>query len=448
MLAIRTKNDLTNQQLKALSYKPHVNAHLSRKKIERQCRRFPPPSKRTEPARNPILQYRSAMHIVHMTSAHPWSDTRIFSRMAASLAEAGHQVDLIAAIDQTPPESHCRGVNVVAVRPSKSRWGRMTGVCWQVFIAARRVKADIYHFHDPELIPVGLLLRALGARVVYDIHEHVVSEIAEKTYIPKLLRGGVAWSVRHLSGHAIRRFSGIVTAGEDITESISALAARIATISNYPDLRVLDEVRQASADSTTSARSPYIVFFGGVRPNNVAVNIVQSLEHIAPERELTLILGGLVHDQTRRELLEHLPGWARTEFLGHIGYTEMLGLTQGAQCALILYANEANAQNIRSNRLFESLAMGVPVIVPNFPLWQEFISTHQCGIAVDPDSPQQISSAILDLIGNPDQAKEMGRRGREAVERHWNWGCEFPKLTALYDQILSDSDTSSRTDSK
>jgi len=61
----------------------------------------------------------------------------------------------------------------------------------RVLWRALHVRAAVYHFHDPELIPVGLILRALGKHVIYDVHEDVPADILGKYYLARRIRSSL-----------------------------------------------------------------------------------------------------------------------------------------------------------------------------------------------------------------------------------------------------------------
>ena len=96
--------------------------------------------------------------VVHFTSVHPPFDFRIFHKECKSLARAGYRVTLIAACerDETVDDVHIRSVPRRANRVS-----RVIFTTGQVFAECLRAKADLYQFHDPELIPAALLLTML-----------------------------------------------------------------------------------------------------------------------------------------------------------------------------------------------------------------------------------------------------------------------------------------------
>jgi glycosyltransferase involved in cell wall biosynthesis len=87
--------------------------------------------------------------------------------------------------------------------------------------------------------------------------------------------------------------------------------------------------------------------------------------------------------------------------------------------------------------LFEYMAAGLPVIASNFPLWKEIVTGIGCGVLVDPLKPTEIADAIEYLLTHPAEAEQMGIRGREAVERKFNWECEQHKLLQFYESLLA-----------
>ena len=94
-----------------------------------------------------------------------------------------------------------------------------------------------------------------------------------------------------------------------------------------------------------------------------------------------------------------------------------------------------NHVNAQPTKLFEYLAVGLPVIASDFPLWRKIIEGSGCGLLVDPLDPQGIASAMEWILDHSEEAEAMGRQGRQVVERTYNWEIEFGKLLDLYGRI-------------
>lgn len=125
------------------------------------------------------------MKICHITTVHPAHDARIFYRMCAGLAAKGHEVTLIASA----PFAGEFGVRSSPWNKRIAPAGRISRIILALR-AALAENADIYHFHDPELISLGLALKLLRPSkiVVYDVHEDYPSMMLEKYWIPQPIR--------------------------------------------------------------------------------------------------------------------------------------------------------------------------------------------------------------------------------------------------------------------
>ena len=172
--------------------------------------------------------------IRHLTSVHEADDSRILHRECASLARAGHDVAIVAAFPPVEPVEH---VPLVLVGEPRNRLDRMLRVAWRVFRAARRERADVCQLHDPELLWIGLLLKLVGARVVYDVHEDLPKQIADKTWIPRRARGALALAATLGEGaFAAAVADGVVAA----TPSIAARfpGDKTVVVQNFPSAQI------------------------------------------------------------------------------------------------------------------------------------------------------------------------------------------------------------------
>ena len=91
-----------------------------------------------------------------LTSVHPPFDVRIFHKEAKSLVKAGYDVTLIAQHDK---EEIVDGIKIINLQKPRNRIERMTKTVWSAYRKAVQLDADIYHFHDPELLPIGIMLK-------------------------------------------------------------------------------------------------------------------------------------------------------------------------------------------------------------------------------------------------------------------------------------------------
>ena len=173
-----------------------------------------------------------------------------------------------------------------------------------MYRAVRRACPSVAHFHDPELIPVGILLKLSGIQVIYDVHEDVPRQVLGKHWISPWLRRPVAALVEGVEWVAARVFDGVVTA----TPTISARfpSTKTVTVQNFP---ILGEL-VLPAPKPFSQRPPHVAYVGGITAARGAVEMVQALERVTND-QVRLQLGGTFTPVGLEQEARALPGWMR-----------------------------------------------------------------------------------------------------------------------------------------
>ncbi|MEM0488465.1 MAG: glycosyltransferase family 4 protein [Candidatus Bathyarchaeia archaeon] len=363
-----------------------------------------------------------------LTTVHPVFDTRIFHKEAKTLARAGYGVTLIAQHDK---DEVVDGVKIIALPKPRNRFTRIFGLTWRAFILALRQRAAVYHFHDPELLPIGLLLKLFTrAKVIYDVHEDVPKQILTKHWLPAPLRRPLAMLLNVVEKLSARAMDAVVVATEGIDQKFLGLNPVV--VHNYPDLGMFP----ASPGAPREGDEKVLVYVGGISRLRGAIEMVRALEYLDHIGNLHLNLIGKFEPPSLEKELQELPGYRRVRFIGWLQPLEVYEYLKGADIGLVCLHPEPRFVVAWPVKLFEYMAAGLPVVASNFPLWREIVEGNQCGLCVDPLDPKAIAQAIEYLITHPEEARKMGERGRRAVEERYNWEREVQKLLALYRRVL------------
>jgi glycosyltransferase involved in cell wall biosynthesis len=369
------------------------------------------------------------IHVAMLSSVHRPFDTRIFHKEARTLSAAGYGVTFVVPHER---DEVVQGVRVRAIpRPANRLW-RMLSLPPRILREAVRLQADIYHFHDPELIPVGLALKVLRRRVVYDAHEHVPKSILGKTYLPRWSRRPIAWLVGMTEQLASRTFDLVIAAEDGIFHAFRH-HPRAILIRNYP---IHEQFPQARPDARENGRLR-VVYAGNLTLGRGAVEMVEGLGRVAEGYEVNLGLFGRFWPNDLEARLRELPGFARVDFRTWIPYEAVLTEVARADVGIVCFLPEPNNVNAGPTKLFEYMACGIPVVASNFPMWREVIEGSDCGLCVDPHDPAAIARALEYLADHPDRRKEMGCNGRKAVERLYNWRLEASRFLDAYARLMA-----------
>lgn len=367
--------------------------------------------------------------VAHLTSVHMPDDVRIASRECAALQHAGYRVVLVAPRGRPPRP----GLPTVFVKRSRNRALRILVSPWRVLAAAVRVKADVYHVHDPELILTGLALKALRRRVIYDAHEDIAKQIAGKQWIPTALRPILSRLSAPLESLADRYFDAVIVV-TPLSRRRFRTCRRVAVIRNFP---LLHEFDMDVLSPPYEERDPLIAYVGAISPERGLWTMVEAVSRVAV-RGVRLQLAGpisasLLADGRARN------GWQRVDILGYLSRNEVREVLSRSRVGLAVLAPLPNYLDSYPTKLFEYMAAGIPSIVSDFPPWRAVIEKAGCGVVVDPGNVASVAAAISTILENPGQAAEMGMRGRRAVATEFNWDTEASALVALYRAVLERS---------
>lgn len=361
--------------------------------------------------------------VVHLTSAHRLSDTRIFEKECRSLAEAGHEVHLVGPGERAGVE---HGVHVHVVAAPRNRLERAVVTPWRLYRAARRLDPDLVHLHDPEVLPVGARLAGRGHRVVWDAHESLALQLAGRRWMPRPLRGPAGRALGRLERRATRRFAGAVGATPDITAGLEVEPR--ATVQNLP------LAREFAAEPPPIERRPATVaYVGDLTVARGAKEMVEAAA-LLPEGA-RLALAGRMSEPDLRAALARRPGWSRVDELGWLDRAGVRSLLDRARVGLVVLHPVPNYLRARPVKLFEYLAAGVPAVASDLPAWRDLVG-DRC-LYVDPLDPTAIAEATTWLIEHPGDAAELAERGRAHVLREMSWTSEEARLLALYDRVLA-----------
>jgi glycosyltransferase involved in cell wall biosynthesis len=362
--------------------------------------------------------------ICHITTVHSRYDVRIFHKECKSLTKH-YDVSLIVADGMGDEINDSVKIYDIGKRQD-SRLKRARIDSAKAYRKAQEIDADLYHFHDPELINTGLKLKRKGKFVIYDTHEDLPRQIYGKPYLKDFLKPMVSKLIELKENNSAKKFDYVITATPFIRDRFLKINKNTIDINNYP---ILEE---NTINVDFNQKEDAICYVGGLSQYRGVYEIIKSLEI----SKAKLNLAGNFEDKAFEEKCRNLKGWANVNYHGFVSRNEIVKILNKSKIGMVTLPPLVNYIDSLPIKMFEYMLAGIPVIASDFPLWKSIIEDNNCGLCVDPGNIASIAKATNELLNNQELMKTMGANGRNVVLKKFNWNIEKEKLFKTYESVL------------
>lgn len=373
------------------------------------------------------------MKVCHVTFDHNWNDTRVFKREIFAQKSAGFDVTLVCG---DSVESGIKsGVEVICYADHLFTQKERLKLLYsntELVQYLLRLDADIYQIHDITLLEVGKKIKNRGKHVIFDCHENYLDSVPEnlsrKTKLPiTLFRNLIESYFKRVVG----LFDAVFTVSPNMVESLKRFNSHTYMVSNYPSVK--NYVQHNSV-----LKENFFIYQGTVYSISNQGSVVKALSMLNDDVRYKVI--GTLFDEQRKEIEEN-DAKGRVDMIGWMEKEKLDSIMQRAICGIVILDYNAaccyKEGQLGSNKIFEYMLSGLPVICTDYKLWKEMIiDKYKCGICVEPGNVEQIKEAMQWILDNSEEAIEMGRRGRDAILSEFNWEIGLDRYYSYFYQIM------------
>lgn len=368
----------------------------------------------------------AAVKVCHMSSVHPPEDVRVFHKECVSLARAGYEVYLVVRGESCEKN----GVHVVGVGElPRSRVKRMVEGTRRVYERALSLDCDIYHLHDPELLPYGLKLRKKGKKVVFDSHELTKEQIKNKSYLPSFVRRTVSLLYAAYESAVLKKLDAVIFPCP-INGRFPLPGRRKVFLNNVPSLSELYDRYDPNAEKERDT----VCTAGSLSP----ARGIRQMILAAHRAGCKAVLAGTFRPAAFEAEIRQMPESADAVLLGQLDREQVVQVYQRSVVGVSSICNVGQYDMCENmpTKVYEFMAMGLPVVLTRNPFNEKMTKQYGFGVCVDPDDTEEFARALRELLDDPQKAREMGQNGRKAVRDVFNWELEQEKLLALYEELV------------
>lgn len=368
-----------------------------------------------------------------ITTVHQPFDIRIFHKQAKSLVQEGFDVSLIATHDK---EEIIEDINIIPLPKSKTRIERMFINTFKALKLALKQDADIYHFHDPELLGIGLILKYLTHKpVIYDSHEYYEKSVLYSYWLPKWIRKPYSKFMLLYEKFVYPRLSAVIGV-LDAQSTKFNLAKKFIALHNYPSLKMFENLQNHEklydliyVGSISSERGLYQM-----------LNIVSKYKELYDKNFKLCLLGKFPNDNLLNEYETYIKDNKLTNnifYLGMKNQDEVLHYLSKSKIGLWLGKKTKQYNNPQlATKLFEYMAAELPVISTNYDYTMNHIGKVDYISFVEENDIDTQINIIHELLNNKESLYLKGKKAKEEFQKYYNWENESKKLLDLYAQLL------------
>jgi glycosyltransferase involved in cell wall biosynthesis len=226
-----------------------------------------------------------------------------------------------------------------------------------------------------------------------------------------------------------RRFQAYDPVGRFISPS-RFLADQIARAGVYPDrLVVLDNLTDVDGTEPQAAPGRGAVFAGRLSFEKGVDTLIRAVGEVAgvvPGPVLEVAGDGPDRRDLERLADEVAPGQVR--FHGRLAKAELMALVRRAAVSVVPSRWHEN----QPLSVLESFASGVPVVATDMGGLPELVRDGETGWVVERDDPVQLGKALLEALGDVEEAHRRGRTARRLAEERFAPGVHLAALTEIY----------------
>ena len=364
--------------------------------------------------------------VLHVSPAHPATDPRIIYKQVPALAENHTVICLLAG---PLPANFPKSIHVVTLPRFRRLGWRLLLVHPLILLHIIRFRPAVLHIYMPELLPIALMCRAImGLKVIYEVQENLRLKFDRKSYNNHWL---FQWAFVAFDRLARQCCYFIFTDDSYLTE-YTHLRFPSVVVHNYPDVQFIHQFSAALPIPVHQTEFVYLGLISFDRGLDTMIRAIALLKPDYPAIRLHLIGRCLFSHRQLEDLPEYALVQENLLFYGQTDHAEAMPIAARCLAGLALLKPVGDYPESYPTKVFEYMALGLPVIASDFLLYRSLIAENQCGFCVNAEQPREVAKRLRWLINHADERTAMGQQGYQAVKTYFSWDIERQTLLNYY----------------
>ncbi len=302
----------------------------------------------------------------------------------------------------------------------------------RMFRACVDEKPDLIVAHDFEVLRAAAMAKRRARKpLIYDSHEDWPSLIAENSALEARI-------AKAQEKRLCRRVAAVITVSEPIAEKFRKMRKSTTVLYNA---RASSEIHRADREGSRAAlgysSKDFVVGFAGALGQGRGLEVLLEAVASLPTSVKALVVGGPEEEAARlRQRAESAGVRDRLRLDGYRPFAELAPYYASMDLGVILLDRRPNHERALPNKLFDYMAHGVSVLVPDYPAMRAVVRNGPVGWTVQEITPTGVAEAVREVRTSGD-AGARGARGREAFLQKYSWDNQASAFQSVVDNVMS-----------
>jgi glycosyltransferase involved in cell wall biosynthesis len=277
------------------------------------------------------------------------------------------------------------------------------------------------------LLPGIVISKMYRKKLIFDCHDPY-PEMISTTHSRALVQAA-KWMEKWMC----RGVDAVITVNHQMKRRFEKICNKpVFVIYNYPDAVKFTPVKVGRP----RRKKVVIGRIGSIQEAAGIEETVSAFTKCLRRHRLSLLFVGRISDSFRARFMNMIkPIRKNVEIVEDVPYHKIPDFYQRMDISMVLYPARGIAPYISPMKLFESMAMKVPVVATDVGEIRRTVEKSGCGIVIRRNTDEMIYRALRFLIGSPKKRLEFGLNGYRAIREEMNWEREKDQFVHAYETI-------------
>jgi glycosyltransferase involved in cell wall biosynthesis len=296
----------------------------------------------------------------------------------------------------------------------------------RMIIKGHRGNYDIYHSNDLNTLPQGWISakwRLKPKKLIYDSHEVQTSRTGYNSPIHGKLE---AFLIKRIDEMIVENHT-----RAKYNEDLYGFYPHV--VHNYPfKQQANNEVEKIDLHEVLNLPEDekILLYQGGIQTGRGLDKLIKAVPDFN-EGTVVLIGDGKIKNELQA-MVKEMNLENKVKFLPKVPLADLPKYTRNGYLGFQVLNNVCfNHYSASSNKLFEYMMAGVPVVACDFPEIKRVVEGDHTGLTIDSHDPKQIAEAVNTLLADKKIRQQFSENSKKASGKY-NWESEKSRFLEIY----------------